>query len=400
MADDVNSRLDRDGRLPPVKLEVQPLETSRRPFTIDKFNSYAFANSMIVPVDTFSFVFKPAIPEKGNRNALYRELIKEGDLVQLTVDGEAIATGYVTSTGLASDNSGDRITISGKDLMGFLEDNAAVNPDSSIIRGNYMSIDDVVPQLLKSTRVRGFEVRNLDNKKQSLFGTNAGESKLAALNRFLDPFNGISWMTAGGKLVCGKPSFDGKVCGTLGMRTLGDKRKSNVMDMQIRRASAQIPNAVLSIWTGLEDIQSSVSKQYMKLNQADGPARLYKAGHRIYRTIVTSAPNAEDVTIGVQVQRLLTAGGSNFLDSLAAREIASENINELLVSATVYGHLNEQGDPYMADQIYHCIHDRDGLDENLYLYAVDYTLSESSGYVTTLQLCKLNTIVADGPAAR
>ncbi len=400
MADDVNSRLDRDGRLPSVKLEVQPLETSRKPFTITKFNSYAFASSIIVPVDTFSFVFKPAVPEKGNRNTLYRELVKEGDLVQLTVSGAAIATGYVTSTSFASDSSGDRITISGKDLMGFLEDNAAVNPDSSIIRGNSTSINEVVPQLLKSTRIRDFEVRNIDGKQHSLFGTNAGESKLAALNRFLDPLNGISWMSAGGKLVVGKPSFDGKVCGTLGMRTLGDKRKSNVMDMQIRRSSAQIPNAVLSIWTALEDIQKEISKQYLKINQADGPSRLYQSGHRIYRTIVTSVPTGADITEGTGVQRLVTAGGSNFLDSLAAREIASENINELLVSATVYGHLNEQGDPYMADQIYHCIHDRDGLDENLYLYAVDYTLSESSGYVTTLQLCKLNTIVADGPAAR
>lgn len=376
---------------------MQPLETSRKPFTIDRFNSYAFSSSILIPVDTFSFVFKPPRPVQSDRSTRYSELIKEGDLVQLTVAGEAISTGYVTSVELQSDESGDRISVSGKDLMGFLEDNDAVNPDSSIIYANFTTLNDVLPKLLKSTRIRGFEFKNVNQNLNDLFGTNPGESKLAALTRFIDPFNAIIWMSPGGKIVVGRPSFDADSSGTLGMRTLGTQRGSNVMDMRIRRASAQIPNAVLSIWTGNESVQTTISKSQMLLNQAQGPSRLYQAGHRMYRTIVTSAPAGSDVTTGTDLQRLLIQG-SNFLGSLAQREIARENINELLVSCTVYGHLNDEGDPYAADQVYHCVHDGDGLDENMYLYAVDYTMSEGAGYVTTLQLCKLNTIVADSPA--
>lgn len=404
--DDVKKKLDKDGRLPAVKLEVHPLENSREPFTIEKFNSYSFVSNILIPVDTFAFSFRPAPPintfstkKAADEFSTYDDIVKEGDTVQLTVDGEAIATGYVDSTDTEIDiNGGARITINGRDLMGFLEDNDAVNPDATILYTDTTTLDDMLPTLLKNTRIRGFEKKNLPSDVKSLFATQAGESKLASLQRYLDPINALAWMGPTGKLIVGRPSFNAQSSGTLGIRAMSSTREANVLNWRTHRASGQIPNAVLPIWTGNESVQT-LHKGQIKANAADGPSRLYKAGHKIFRTIVTSAPNAEDVKSGLPEVVRLIAQGANYLNSLAAREMARENVNELLVTCSVVGHLNADGDPYAVDQCYDLVCDVDGIEKKMYLFAVEYSLSEDVGQVTHLSFCNLGCIVADGPAS-
>ena len=186
--DDLTKKLDSDGRLPPVKLEVFPLDATGfnrgRPFTIERFTSYSFSSSILVPVDTFSFSFRPEPPTQADRSTFYDRIVREGDTVQLTVDGEAIATGYIDARDTDTDvDTGVTLQLQGRDLMGFLEDNDAVNPDATILWANTANINDVLPALLRNTRIRGFETRNIDRNVKSLFATNPGESKLAALQR-------------------------------------------------------------------------------------------------------------------------------------------------------------------------------------------------------------------------
>jgi prophage tail gpP-like protein len=398
--DNLTSKLGKAGRLPPVKLEVYPLDregrfNGGRPFTIERFTSYSFNSNILIPVDTFTFSFKPEPPKQSDRTTYLDRIVREGDAVQLTVDGVAIATGYVDMP--ASDTDAEYsaiLTYNGRDLMGFLEENDAVNPDSTILWTNNTTIDDVLTALLKNTRIRGYELRNIDAKAKQIFATNPGESKLAALQRFLDPLNALAWMSAGGILVVGKPAFDSPSSGQLGIRMF--ERVSNVLRMRVQRGSGHIPNAVLMIWTGNEAIQS-VYKSDLKLNAAQGPSRLYKAGHRIYRTIATSAPQANDVQGGLPEINRIVSEGANYLNSLAAREMARENVNELLVTCTVVGHLNADGEPYAPDQCYDIVYDAEGLDERMYLFGVEYALSEEGGQVTHLSFCKLNTIVSGGP---
>lgn len=405
--DDVRKLLDKEGRLPGVKLEVFPLEQGRDPFTIAKFNSYSFASSIVIPVDTFSFVFRPAPPidtfsskRAADAFSTYDDIVKEGDTVQLTVDGEAIATGYIDTLDTDIDvDGGARISANGRDLMGFLEDNDAVNPDASIIYTNSSTLDDALPILLKNTRIRGFEKKNISSKTKDLMATSPGESKLAALQRFLEPMNALAWMGPTGKLICGKPSFDSASQGTLGIRALGTTRAANVLTWRTHRASGQIPNAILPIWTGSEGIQI-VEKDKVLQNAAAGPSRLYKAGHKMFRTIVTSSPAATNVKDGLAEVNRLIAQGSNYLQSLAARELARENINELIITCSVIGHINAAGDPYAIDQCYDLVCDVDGIEKKMYLFAVEYALSEDAGQVTHLSFCNLGTIVADGPVAK
>ena len=398
--DDVVKQLDRNGRLPRMKLEVKPLESSRKPFSMGGFISYGFNSNILIPVDTFTATVRPP-PPKSERETWDR-LIKGGDIVQLTINDTTIATGYVGSTDISTDESGSRLTLHGRDMMGMMEDNDAVNPDATILWSNVADIGTVMEALLRNTRIRGYETVNMtDDRVKGLFASNPGESKLAALQRFLDPLNAVAWMAPDGTLRVGRPSFDAQSSGTIAMRAgIGPQQRgrgSNFLSMRTVRSEAELPNAVLSIWAGMESVQAAVSTGKLKQNSAEGPASLYRANHKIFRTIVTSAPDANDTKSGLtEVQRIISQG-SNYLDSLAARELARENVRELIVTAVAYGHLNADGEPYAPDQIYHVIHDVAGLDKKMYLFGVEYALAEDGGCTTTLSFCNLNTIVAGGP---
>ena len=52
----LQEQMDRDGRLPPVRLIIKPLD-NRQSIVIEDFLSYQFSSSIMVPVDTFSFTF-------------------------------------------------------------------------------------------------------------------------------------------------------------------------------------------------------------------------------------------------------------------------------------------------------------------------------------------------------
>jgi prophage tail gpP-like protein len=354
---------------------------------------------VLVPVDTFSFCFKPPPATRNDKSTHYDQLIQEGDTVQLTLAGQALATGYIDSVDVTLDSDqGVRMTVNGRDLMGFLEDNDAVNFDSTIIYTQDVKLSAVMNKLLNDTRINSYELVNAQDFT-NLFATIPGESKLAALQRFLEMPNYLAWMSPVGKVRVGSPSFNAVPGGTIGVRVLEKQRISNVLSMNVHRASGQIPNAVLSVWTGNEQIQTIVANA-VKVNQAKGPNRLYKNGHKVMRCISTSAPNATDVQQLSRTALLAAAGSSQFLDTLAARELARENVNELLVTTSVIGHLNDNGDPYTSDQTYNIAFDAAGVDETMYLYGVEYLLSEDTGQQTQLQFCKLNTIVAGGPVTQ
>lgn len=389
--------LSETGRNPSVKLEVHPLDTSKRPYTLDQFNAYTFSSSILIPVDTFSFTFKLPIDPRRNKPA---DLPQEGDTVQLSVANVPISTGYIDAVEIVTNESGTAVTIVGRDILGVLEDNDAVNSETGALWGNHENIDNVVTRLTDGTRLSGknYELRGIERTTQSLFATFPGESKLASLQRFLYPINALAWTTGDGTLILGRPSFSAGSLGTIGIQMLSGPRGSNVLDMRIRRASGQIANAVLPIWSGMESVQDLVGKQNIVFNAAEGPSRLHKGGHKILRAAVTSAPDAADRKDGLAEAVRLVAEGANYLQNTAARIIAAENVSELTVSALVVGHINENGDPFVADQIYRVMHDAAGLDKNLYLQGVTYQLNEDGGQTTALEFINLNTIVAGSTA--
>lgn len=376
-----------NGTSPGIELRVTPLSDPTQQFTIDQFLSYSFSSSVLIPVDAFTFTF--ALP---NSNSPLTDFINEGDIAEIHAGKTTLCTGIIDVVDLETTiDGGEIVTVHGRNLIGQLEDQSTVNSKDKPMWGNKVSLENAVGALLQHTRIRGL-MKQGSPSGAFLFATAPGETKLSALLRFLEPLNCLAFSDGAGNLVVGRPNMGRVPSGSIVM----DRRngESNCTSMKSIRASTQIPNIVIPVWTGQEVVQKRVASEQALLNASEGPSRLYKSGHYVPRCVVVSTPSGSDPASLSDVNAI-KVGGSNLLQSYAVREIAKANISELTVQANVKGHFNDDLEPFLIDTVYNINYQRAGIQgENLYLYQVEYSCDATQGRKTSLYFCKLGRIVA------
>lgn len=390
--------LGSSGRMPSVTIRVTPIDFSP-PFTLDSAGgavlTYNFSSSITIPVDTFSFTLVAP-----NSDTSMNEKIKEGDLVTIYANGVALSTGIIDTIDIETDGQfGERVMVSGRDLMGQLEDQDAVGLDSKLIKAAQSTMQGCVNLIIPNTRIQGVNLKNVPSALSSnstvKFATEPGESKLAVLQRLIEPYNLLAWMSPNGEINIGKPAMNSDPEGII--QCSKKDRKSNVLSIKAIRSAATIPNAFVAIWAGQESVQDRVKKEQVLFNYAKGPMRLRHYGHILTKSVVTSHPDAQgDARTLAEVNLLKSVNGvNNLLSSLARRSMASHNHKELIVQAIVPGHYNEEGNPYLVDTVYTVFYDRGGVSEKMYLFQTDYSFDEAGGQKTSLYFCRLGTLVAD-----
>jgi len=402
------SQLQKKGRFQPMRVQVQRYDSPNNSYEVYKtaaFKSYRFSQSMLVPVDAFSFSFQPPSKPDNPGSPAIDDLIREGDVVTVhqgdDTDDTMIATGIVDSIGLRSARESETFTINGRDLLGQFEDQDAVTFEDGSGKpkmeyGENVSLKSVIRELAKQTRINGDNVRlqGIQDVRQ-LLAYSPGESKLSALLRFLEPLNALVWTESDGTIVCGKPNFAQPA--NLGQFFVRKKDgKSNVIYMQVNKNAGRIPNGVLGIWSGGELAQDAFATGVIQ-NPATRCTALRKAGHIINKTVVVSVPTSNVQSDGVALNTLRN-DASGYVNAYVKRMIARANVGELDVEVLVPGHCNDSGIAYTADTVAHIFNDRAQIDENMYCYAVDYMMDEGGGQSTSLHFCKLGTIVADAEA--
>lgn len=379
--------LAKHGRFPGIELQIKPIDPSRPTFVLRQFEEYTFQNSVLVPVDSFSFTCRnPSL-----KGSLY-DFIKDGDIAVLLANGQPVATGLIDSVNIGTDpDNGEKVTIQGRTLIAQLEDQSAINEVDTPIWGNSLTPDSVINALITSTRINFYRLQQAPSVSL-LFATEPGESKLSALTRYLEAVNCITWMDPDGTLVVGRPDMGANPLGTFIMDRAN--RQANCLSIQANYASTQIPNVVVPIWTGQETTTDRVGPEQRVLNMAQGPARLFKFKHRVPKSVVVSTPNGADPQSLAGANQITVAGG-NILQAYAKREIARANVHELGVQVNVQGHYNANLEPLMSDTCYNINYPRASLNEKLYLHTVTYTLSVQAGQRTSLNFCRPGSIVAD-----
>lgn len=386
----VKKTLEKDGRLPPVSLVITPIDSSRSKVFLDRFLSYSFNSSVLIPVDTFSFTF---VNPHGDP---FYDFVKEGDIVTLYANDVPLSTGIIDSIEIEVQTEfGEKVTVNGRDLMSQLEDNACINVNNDPIYANATTVQNAVQALIANTRIKGFRLQGASTRSDLLFATEPGESKLSALQRLMEPINCIAWMDPNGNMIIGKPNMAQAPLGKIICSR--ERRESNVISMKAVRSATSIPNIMLAIWAGQENVQARVSKDQSVNNPAEGPKRLRQGGHLVQRTVVISTPQGNTPQDLSEVNKF-TAYSNNLLEAYAKLEMAKHNQKELVVQVVMAGHYNEDGFPYNVDQVYQIEFDRGSLSEKMYLFQVDYNLDESTGQKVNLYFCRLGTIVADVPA--
>lgn len=374
------------GRLPPVTMLITPLDRNLPPVKLENFLDYSFDSSILIPVDSYSFTFANPDGEP------FYDSVKEGDLVALYANDVPIATGVLDTIEIDTETeSGEKVTVSGRDLMSYLEDQDTVSVSSKPIYAENASIDTVYGQLAANTRLqsRGLIKRNLPSTPTGLFATQPGESKLTALQRYLESFNVLFWSSPTGNLIVGKPDFTQASSGILKLNK--GARDTNVTSMKVIYSAANIASIILPIWSGQENVQDRIANQAL-YNKAEGPNRLRTQGHVIQKSVVWSSPKGADPQSLSDVNILKQ--NTNALNAIAQREMARQNQKELIVQVVVPGHYNQNAQPYNIDQVYRIQYDRGSVDEEMYLFHVQYSGSEGTGQKTVLHFCRKNTIVA------
>lgn len=386
----LEKQLEKTGRMPPVTLIIKPLDGGPS-VTIDRFLSYNFSSSIIIPVDTFSFTF--AAPD----GPPLTKLIQDGDIATLLANNIPICTGIIDVTETETDAEfGEKSTISGRDVMGQLEDQDAVSLTSKPIYAKSISIENGVKLICQDTKITQFDFRNVPSPKpRPLLASEPGESKLSVLQRFLEPYNVVPWTGPAGQLIVGKPNMKQKRKGTIVLSR--EKRASNVLSARVRRSSTNIANIVAAIWTGQEAVISRIPPEQIIYNGNPGPTRLRKAGYLVPKAVLTSNVNGQDPQ-GLSATNAITFAGSRLIQANAKREIARQNFGEVQFECVVPGHFNENGEPYQTDTVYYVYYDRGNIFEDMYLYQVQYQLSLELGQTTVLSFCRFGSIVADNIA--
>lgn len=383
--------LDKNGRFPAVEVLVQRIDKTKRSRAsqdsdsvslLKNFVSYSLSSSMLIPVDSFSFSFKPEFEDK---DATMDDLVREGDIVVVSVNGKTMMTGVVDAVGL-SQGAEEVVSFYGRDMLGMFESQDAVSADMGPVFATTMTFQDVFNKLKIGTRSDTLRLQGVSKTTKGLFSTQPGESKLAALMRFIEPFNALVWTDPDGTIVIGRPSNQDD-----GDKFFADKknRTSNVLDFETNRAAGRIPNGVLGVWSGAAQAVG-VYITSVTNNPAERPDALRKAGHKITKSIVVSVPDPKSPE-GLSDLNGLTQG--NYVDNMIARMIARENVQEIDVRVVVPGHTNEKLAPYSADRVCHIYNDLVPLDEAMYCYQVEWSFSEGTGQTTGLHFCRRNTIV-------
>ena len=403
--------IKRYGKVPGISLSIFALEDLSTERKFDHFISYKFSSSVLVPVDSFSC------------EVYYKKLSgfrkpREGDIFVLRANNIPIATGIVDQLDMDTEASGGtKLSITGRDLLGQWEDQDSVSADSKIIYGNKYTVSQIVRALAQNTRINPDRLVQRNGPKQPyLAASQPGESKLSTMQRFCEALDIYFWTLGDGTLVVGRPGMYGPRMGRYFCKS--SSRESNVLAMRSTRASTQIPNILLPIWNGQENVQSILAiPQSVLINDAEGPARLLKYSHRTPKAIVVSTPegsspqdladidallvakqNVEFITNedGKQVPKapLTRAGASTILQAYAKREMARANLKELKVQVNVPGHYNDRAEPLQVDQVYRIQYEEDDIDEDMYLYEVEHTLDDKGGPQSKLFFCRQKALVS------
>ncbi len=399
--------LEQTGKLPPVTLSIFPLQAGpanvNDEIFIDKFISYGFNSSILVPVDSFTCeFFYEAI--SGYRKP------RDGDILVLRSNGTPIFTGVIDQPEIETDATmGTKMTVTGRDLLGLWEDQDAVNLDASIIWSNRFTVSQVISALSKDTRIDPTKIILRNAPRSSyLFATQPGESKISAIQRFCESLDIYFWMNGDGRIIIGKPDMYATRQGRRGtLYLLKSNRSSNCLTMRSVRNNTQIPNVMVPIWNGQETVQNRITKEQIIENGSEGPSRLRRLGHRVAKAVVVSTPEGSTpqdlsdinaLTVAnqnVALKKLTKAGASTLLQAYAKREMARANLKELNVQVQMYGHYNDLAEPFQVDQVYRIRYDIDDIDEDMYLYEIEYKLDEKSSQLTKLFFCRQTALVSD-----
>ena len=358
--------------------------------SLDTFNSYNFDRNILTPASAFRFT-APGV------DADDRQAIRSGDIVSLWILNDnkikiPVAVGIIDETDTHEISNAIEYVLTGRDLLGQLVDNTAVDKNNKIIHLENATLQTIISLMIANTRIpQGITPQQLPNGT-FLFQTNPGETKINAIQRYLDLANCLIWALPSGQICAGKPNFTRVISGTI---SNASSSLCNYLEARVKRNVNQV---IRQIVYQLQTLDSVSPTPYTKTNTDKDISPLINGG------VGRSVWNHFSYGQGADTVNLLKSVGNQsgspagIGNELCLRDIARDNMKILDVELVVKGHLNTNNTIYNIDQIYNVQIPSDDVDEDLYVYGCSYELTMDHGMITRLRLCRLGSIVANTDA--
>ena len=381
----------------PLEIDTQSAQASSKNVVtpIRTFTSYNFDKNILTPASAFRFT-APGV-DKSLRLA-----IRSCDLVTIwavdsTGNKQPIGTGIIDETDThVTPNSVDYL-LTGRDMLGQLVDNAAVDAQNRIVPVDNVGIKTIVSSLIANTRIPpGFFMQQVPNGR-FLFQTAPNETKINALQRYLEFTNCLVWTNPQGQVIVGKPDFTQNSSGYLKISST-NPAANNCLEARVRRSTNHAIRQIVVQQQKFDLVNPLPFTLYN--NDPDVQAvAASKGGRSVYTTFTYGGDGTDAVN---QLKGVGNQGGTpNAMGAqLAARQLAKENVNILDIEIVVQGHMNENDNAYDIDQIYNVQIDDENVSEDMYVYACSYELTIEHGMLTRLKLCRLGTLTAYADSLR
>lgn len=373
----------------PIVLEFKKAIGSSQLIGLDTFTSYSFDRNIMVPASAFRFA-APGVDKSS------RMQIRSADNIYLfAVDNsgalQPLATGIIDETDTHITKADVTYNLMGRDVIGQLVDNSAIDSKNVMEQLQNVNLNTILTKLISNTRIpQGFISQQVPNANKILFQTNAGETKMSSLKRYLDLTNCLVWSKPNGQLVLGKPNFTQTVSGSLISR-YSDPTYNNAFEVRVKRNTN---TAIRQIAVQLQDLERVNTGYITKVNNDKDMQQFQKT--KVGRSVYELFSYGSGTEVVNQINNLGNQGATprGAGDEYALRKIAEDNVKILDVECVVAGHINENNIPYNIDQMYQVIIEDEDVTEDMYVYAVTYELTPETGAITRLRLCRKNTLVA------
>ena len=338
-----------------MRIRVQRLRgpDGRGPAKIGEAQAYQFLSDVTRFADGFSL----SLPELEGRG-----LIQSGDTLQLRIAGRVLATVRAEAVVGTTAEGGRRTAVTGRDLAGFLVDDAA-----PILHRDASTIGELAQLLIETTPVTTI-VRQGISLATLRVHTEPGESRGAMLRRYLEFTGNLAWTDPAGRLVIGVPSKSPPI-GRIRVR----RGRTNVSACRVRRAPALALREV-GIFPSSEADQSS-------------------GAFLPTRTVTVSSSDKEIAALGVvAVVEALDQADLEESRRLALNLLARAEQNALLVEASFAGHVLDGVIP-RPDQTWRVDDDFEDVHEALYLRATRYVRGQDGQARTVMLLVRPKSVV-------
>ena len=386
----------------PIQLDIVSAITGM-PSTVTTFNSYNFDKSVLTPAAAFRFT-APGVEKEIRRS------IRSGDQVVLSaLDNKnkprAISTGLIDDTDTHITQETIEYVLTGRDMVGQLVDNSSVDSKNNIINIENATIDSIVKALIGNTRIPQYYSKQQTPNGTFLFNTNAGETKINSLQRYLELANCLVWGNNDGSLLVGKPNFAQSPLGSLVIKVGGNQ--NNLAEARVRRNLNQIIRQIVVKLQTQDQVKAGNYTQYnnillgelnfwLKLNGRNPISTIEQSniGRSVYEHFTYGqGADAANLLTGTGTQK--AASPENIGAQMGLRQIARDSMRILDVECVITNtHINENNIPYNIDQIYSVQIDDEDVNEDMYVYGCSYEETLEHGMMTRLRLCRLGTICA------